>query len=454
MERPKPLRTLARELAAGTVTARQVIEDSLARITDTGGEGGRAFISVAAAEARASADAVDGLRAAGVPVPPFAGVPVGVKDLADIAGQVTTAGSTVLADRPPAATDAPAVARLRAAGFIPVGRTNMTEFAYSGLGLNPHHGTPAAPWDRATGRVPGGSSSGTAVAVADGMVPVGLGTDTGGSCRIPAAYCGIVGFKPTADRVPLSGIVPLSDSLDSAGPLASTVDCCTVADAVLAGEPVPESVEGPEPSRLRLAVPTHYFLNGLDAPVADAFNAALAALSAAGVTVEEIPFPELDGIPDLYVNGGLAAAEAYAWHRPLLAERGDGYDQRVRVRIEGGAAITAADYLDIRRGREALIAVAADRIEGYDALVHPTTPILPPVIASFDDGDPAHYGERNLLSLRNTMVGNMLDTCGLSIPATPRGEAPVGFGLLGRPGGDRRLLSVGRTVESILDRAG
>ena len=177
----------------------------------------------------------DGMRASGAVVPPLAGIPVAIKDLCDLVGEVTTAGSVVLADRPPAEADAPVAARMRAAGLIPMGRTNMTEFAYSGLGLNSHHDTPRSPWDRATGRIPGGSSSGTAVAVADGMALAGLGTDTGGSCRIPAAFCGIVGYKPTASRVPLDGIVPLAPSLDSVGPLAPSVDCCALVDAIMAG---------------------------------------------------------------------------------------------------------------------------------------------------------------------------------------------------------------------------
>jgi aspartyl-tRNA(Asn)/glutamyl-tRNA(Gln) amidotransferase subunit A len=235
----KTIRELAADLAAGQVTARELVDECLVAIEDPAGEGSRAFLSVAAERARATADGYDTIRAGGGALPPFAGIPLAVKDLFDVAGEVTTAGSIALADRPPAETDAPAVARVRAAGFIPLGRTNMTEFAYSGLGLNAHHDTPRSPWDRATGRIPGGSSSGTAVAVADGMAVAGLGTDTGGSCRIPAAFCGVVGYKPTAARVPREGVTPLSFSLDSVGPLARTVDCCAILDDILAAAPAP-----------------------------------------------------------------------------------------------------------------------------------------------------------------------------------------------------------------------
>jgi aspartyl-tRNA(Asn)/glutamyl-tRNA(Gln) amidotransferase subunit A len=221
-------------LAGGTTTSRALVEDSLARIADPAGEGARAFIKVHTDAARAMADAMDTLRRAGRAPSRYAGIPVGLKDLFDITGEPTPAGSRALADAPPATANAPVVQRMLAAGFVPVGRTNMTEFAFSGLGINPHYGTPLSPWDRGSARIPGGSSSGTAVAVADGMVAAGLGTDTGGSCRIPAAFCGVVGYKPTARRVPIDGVLPLAPSLDSVGPLAPSVACCAVIDAILA----------------------------------------------------------------------------------------------------------------------------------------------------------------------------------------------------------------------------
>ncbi len=446
----KTLRELAVDLASGAVTAGQLVGECLEAITDPTGEGGRAFVLVAADRARATAAAVDAARRAGALLPPWAGIPVAVKDLCDIEGEVTTAGSVVLADRPPAAASAPVVARLVAAGFVVIGRTNMTEFAYSGLGLNPHHDTPRSPWDRATGRIPGGSSSGTAVAVADGMAAVGLGTDTGGSCRIPAAFCRLVGWKPTARRVPLDGIVPLAPSLDSVGPLGHSTDCCAIVDDVFSGGDGMVATDARPAAGIRLAAITDFVLDGLDPEVAAAHEAALATLRAAGVTVEEIPFPEITELPTINSGGGLATAEAYHWHRELLAFAGDRYDQRVRLRIEPGALQTAADYLDLLAARRRLIAAAAARLAGFDAFVLPTVARIPPPVASFDSGDPAYYSTTNLACLRNTAVGNFLDACALSVPASAPGEAPVGLMIMGAPMGDAALFEVGRTVERVL----
>src|SRR5579859_3117135 len=253
---PNPtLAALADDLEAGRTTSRKLVEECLARIADPAGEGPRTFIHVDRAAALEAADAMDRLRKANAAPSPFAGIPVSIKDLFDIKGQVTRAGSRALDDSAPADADAPAVARLKRAGFVVIGRTNMTEFAYSGIGINPHYDTPKCAWNRGVGHVPGGSSSGAAVSVVDRMAYGALGTDTGGSCRIPAAYNGIVGFKPTQRRVPLDGGVPLSFSLDSFGPLARTVACCAVLDAVLADEPI-EPLQRRPIKGMRLAVPT------------------------------------------------------------------------------------------------------------------------------------------------------------------------------------------------------
>src|SRR5262245_63905362 len=275
------LTSLADDLEQGRTSARKLVEECIARIADPAVEGQRAFIHVDKDAALEAADAMDHLRKANAAPSRFAGIPVSIKDLFDIKGQVTRAGSRALDDSPPAAADAPVVARLRAAGFIVIGRTNMTEFAYSGIGINPHFGTPKSVWKRAAGHVPGGSSSGAAVSVADGMAYGALGTDTGGSCRIPAAYNGIVGYKPTQRRVPLDGGVPLSSSLDSFGPLANSVACCATLDAVLAGEGItpikPRPIKG-----MRLAVSTTVPLDDLDDAVAKTFDRALQTLSKAG----------------------------------------------------------------------------------------------------------------------------------------------------------------------------
>jgi aspartyl-tRNA(Asn)/glutamyl-tRNA(Gln) amidotransferase subunit A len=335
------LETLADDLAAGRTTSRALVEACIARIDDPAGEGLRAFVSLDRARALAAADAMDALRHAGAAPSPFAGIPIAIKDLFDIAGEVTTAGSKALADQPPAMTDAVAVARLRQAGFVLLGRASMTEFAYSGLGMNPHYGDPRAPWDRATGRVSGGSTSGGAVAVADGMAHAALGTDTGGSCRIPAAFCGIVGYKPTARRVPQGGCVPLSPSLDSIGPLARSVACCAALDAILAGEGFAPLVPAPL-AGLRLAVPTTIALDGLAPEVEAAFEAALARLAKAGALVSRIAVPEFDEIGPINAKGGLTAPESFAWHRELLGSEGSalrpprlGPDQARRKRHRG-----------------------------------------------------------------------------------------------------------------------
>src|SRR3954468_19347782 len=281
------LATLAADLDAGRTTARKLVEECIARIADPAGEGQRVFIHVDKEAALHAADAMDRLRKANAAPSPYAGIPVSIKDLFDIKGQVTRAGSRALEDSAPAEADAPAVARLRRAGFVVIGRTNMTEFAYSGIGINPHYGTPKGAWNRGEGHVPGGSSSGAAVSVLDGMAHAALGTDTGGSCRIPAAFNGIVGYKPTQRRVPLDGGVPLSTTLDSFGPLANTAGCCAILDAVLANEPIvplrPRPVQG-----MRLAVPTTIALDDLDAEISGTFERALKSLADHGAIIERI----------------------------------------------------------------------------------------------------------------------------------------------------------------------
>jgi aspartyl-tRNA(Asn)/glutamyl-tRNA(Gln) amidotransferase subunit A len=444
------MRTLeehAQALANGHTSSRALVEQCLARIADPNGEGPRAFIKVHAEQARAMADAMDTLRRARREPTRYAGIPVSLKDLFDIAGEATPAGSQVLADAPPATAHAVVVQRMLAAGFVPMGRTNMTEFAFSGLGINPHYGTPCSPWDRAERRIPGGSSSGTAVSVSDGMAIAGLGTDTGGSCRIPAAFCGIVGYKPTARRVPITGVLPLAPSLDSVGPIASSVACCAVIDAVLAGDaatpPVPASLNG-----LRLAVPTNVVLEGMDVAVSGAFDRALAALSRAGAHIAHVHFPAFDEVPAVNAKGGFAASEAYAWHRALLAEKAAGYDPRIRMRIERGERMTAAEYVELAAARQRLIADFDASTRQFDALVMPTVPIVPPRIAELDDE--REYNRINLHILRNTALGNFFDRCSISLPCHREGEPPVGLMLVGETLGDARLFAIAAAVEAAL----
>ena len=441
------LATLAADLEAGRTSARKLVEDCLARIGDASGEGIRAFIHVDKEAAIEAADAMDRLRKAKAAPSPYAGIPVSIKDLFDIKGQVTRAGSRALEDSAPAEADAPVVARLRRAGFIVIGRTNMTEFAYSGIGINPHFGTPKGTWQRHVGHVPGGSSSGAAVSVADGMAHGGLGTDTGGSCRIPAAYNGIVGFKPTQRRVPLDGGVPLSFTLDSFGPLARTAGCCAVLDSVLADETFaplqPRPVRG-----MRLAVPVTVALDDLDDAVAKTFERTLETLSRQGALIERIAVPEFLDVGVMNSKGGFAAAESYAWHRYLITSKGDDYDPRVSVRILRGEAISAADYIDLLGARKSLIARAAKRIAPYDALVMPTTANTPPRIA--DLADDKAFAKANLLSLRNCTLINMIDGCAISLPCHREGEVPVGLMLAAAGGSDRRIFELAAGMEAAI----
>jgi len=443
------LAAAAEALAAGRTTALDLTEAALARIADPSGEGGRAFLDVQAEKARASARAMDALRAAGRAPSPWAGIPISVKDLFDQQGLPTRAGAVALEDAPPATATAPAVARLERAGFVVLGRTNMVEFAFSGLGVNPHHGTPRSPWDRATGRLPGGSSSGAAVAVADGMGLGALGSDTGGSCRVPAALCGIVGYKPTAKRVPLEGVLPLSSSLDSIGPLANTVGCCAVLDALMAGA----ETAAPPPARpvagLRFGLPeATYLFEGLEPVVAEAFARAVARLEAAGARIERFTLPELAEIPVVNAAGGFTAAESYAWHRALLERARDRYDPRILARILRGASMGAADYLDLHKARARIIAAAAARTAPYDAVLCPTTALTPPAISAVEDE--AEYNRINLLLLRNTAAFNFLDRCSISLPCHAPGEAPVGLMLSGAHDGDAALFATAAAVEAAL----
>jgi aspartyl-tRNA(Asn)/glutamyl-tRNA(Gln) amidotransferase subunit A len=436
----------AQALADGTTTSRVLIEDCLARIADPAGEGAATFTAVHAKAARAMADAADALRRVGRETSRYAGIPIGVKDLFDMAGETTRAGSRALQDAPPATTTATAVTRMIAAGFVPVGRTNMSEFAYSGLGINPHCGTPRAPWERTAGRIPGGSSSGSAVAIADGMAVAALGTDTGGSCRIPAAFCGVVGYKPTARRIPLDGALPLAPSLDSIGPLAPSVACCAVVDAVLAGK-APTPPPGMPLAGLCLAVP-EALLDGMDADVATAFSRALAVLSVAGAAIRHVAFAAFGQIAEAGAFGGFAAAEAYAWHRRLLAEKGALYDPRIRMRIERGGKQSAADYIDLLTARARIIAEFDAATRGFDALVLPTVPLVPPRMADLDAE--ADYSRINLLALRNTLPANFMDRCSISIPCHQPGEPPVGLMLMGDTMGDARLFAIAAAVEAAL----
>jgi aspartyl-tRNA(Asn)/glutamyl-tRNA(Gln) amidotransferase subunit A len=433
---------LAADLAAGRTTAEELVEDCLARIADPEGEGERACVHVDADGAREAARQLDALRRAGDEPSPFAGISVTVKDLFDVRGQVTRAGSRVL-DGPPAECDATAVARWRQAGLVIIARTNMTEFAFSGLGLNPHHGTPLNPWDRARGRIPGGSSSGAAVTVTDGMAHGALGTDTGGSCRIPASLCGIVGFKPTQARIPRDGMVPLSQTLDAVGVLGRSVACCAVLEAILAGnEPGPPATLERPP---RLAVPPNYLWTDVEPAVATAFERAARRLGEAGAQLVDVELPELDAIGELNAAGGFAAAESWRWHRELVGARADDYDPRVLVRIRRGEALGEHDLQLLRERRAAIIEGVRARLEGFDAFACPTVPIVAPPLDAFADDD--EYTRLNLLALRNPTVVNVLDGCAISVPMHEPGEPPTGMMVAGMKEEDAKVLRIAAWME-------
>lgn len=438
---------LAGLLAAGKTSAQALTEACLARIEDSGGEGARTFTAVDRAAAMAAAKAADSLRKANAAPSRYAGIPVSVKDLFDVAGEVTRAGSKALSGAP-ASGDAVAVARLRRAGLVVVGRTNMTEFAFSGLGLNPHYGTPLNPWDRATGRIPGGSSSGAAISVTDGMAHAGLGTDTGGSCRIPAAFTGLVGNKPTQARVPRDGAVPLSTTLDSIGTIARSVACCATLDAILADEPCPDTASR-DVAGLRFAVPRTFVLEGMDETVSSAYERALRRLAEAGAAISEIDVPEFAEIPDINAKGGFAASESWAWHQKLIAESEGLYDPRVVSRIKRGAGQSAADYIDLMNRRRSLIARVSRVMAFADAFLCPTVPVIAPPLAALADDDEA-YTRLNLLALRNPTVINMIDGCALSVPMQEAGEAPSGLMICGLGGQDANLFTIAGAVERAL----
>ncbi|HEV2269714.1 MAG TPA: amidase [Steroidobacteraceae bacterium] len=443
----KTLASLAHDLEAGVTTSRRLVEECLARIADPQGEGARTFIKVHVEPGRAAADYYDRLRAHGLTLSPWAGIPVSVKDLFDMAGDVTTAGSQLLRGQPPANEDCPAVARLRAAGFIPIGRTNMTEFAYSGLGLNPHYGTPLNPFERQRRRAPGGSSSGAAISITEEMSYGALGTDTGGSTRIPAAFCGIAGFKPTARRVPASGVFPLSQSLDSVGPLAASVACCAALDAILANEST-AMLDVVGLRGRRFAIATHYVLDALEPHVASSFERTIRELRAAGAVIDEIPLAELDELPDINRLGGFAGAEAYALHRERLETQQDRFDPRVSMRILRAREQSAADYIDLIRARADLQSRVDERLAEYDAVLMPTTPIIAPLLQELESDEA--YVRINALALHNTAVTNFLDRCAISVPCQEAGTAPVGLMLMGPHGGDRRMLAIAAAVEALV----
>jgi aspartyl-tRNA(Asn)/glutamyl-tRNA(Gln) amidotransferase subunit A len=438
----------ARDLRNGKTSSQALVDEALAKSHDPDGEGARVFVSILDEAARAFARASDASRQAGLERSVIDGMPVTVKDLFDVKGETTCAGSMILKKYPRARENSAVVQRLLAAGAVIVGRTNMTEFAYSGLGINPFYGTPRNVWDRKTGRIPGGSSSGAAVSVADGMAVAAIGTDTGGSIRIPAALNGLVGFKPTARRMPGKGVLSLSPSFDTVGPIARSVACCAALDAILSGDD--ESGMAPMPLRgLRCLLPNTVVLDGMDEHVAKTFWKSISKLSEAGVWIDERPMEAFSRLGEINPKGRLQAAEAWAWARKFILGHAGECDPRVVSRIQRGEDVSAAEYIELLQARAAWISEIERVIEPYDAMIMPTVPLIAPAIEELAASDEAYF-KTNAAMLRNPSFINFLDGCALTIPCHGAGEAPVGLTLAGGALCDRRILSIGLAMEALL----
>jgi len=442
---------LTQDLRAGVVSARQLVEQALARISDPDGEGGRTFMTVWEDRARELAEYVDRHELWRNERLPLCGIPLSVKDVFDIAGEITRAGSIALEDQPPAAADAEAVLRLRSAGAILIGRTTMSEFAFSGIGLNHHFGTPNNPWDRAIGRIAGGSSSGSAVAVADGMCAASLASDTGGSIRAPAALCGLTGFKPTASSALLQGVFPRSYSLDTVGPIARSVSCCAIINAALSGRGALATPPTLSVSGLRLGVIEGEPTDGLASDVAAAYTNALSRLSERGAGLVQLSLPEIEKIRDINSRGGISPPEAFAIHRDRIATRSELIDPIFLARLRKGEAVRAADYVDALRQRQIIMAEVRIKTRQFDAIVMPTCPVVAPRIE--DVQEPGAFEKMSALILRNCNLANFLDCPALSVPIHPPGTAPVGLMLIGAHGQDNDLLRVGLSVEDAMARS-
>ena len=445
------LRELAAALRDGRVTAVQLIEQARARAQASES----VFIELNPG-LLPLAESIDRARAQGRAAPALAGVPIALKDLFNLRNEITLAGSIVRKHyAQPEAADAVVVAPLRAAGLLFLGRTNMSEFAFSGIGKNPHYGTPRSVWDRATGRLPGGSSSGSGVAVGEGIVPAALGSDTAGSCRIPAAFNGVVGVKPSFGRMSLNGIYPLSPTLDAPGPLAVDVDSCFILDQLMSGrlDPVAElpGLKPADVASMHFVVPDARVMQDLDPEVDDAFARAIDRLEAAGARIERVALPVLDRCDDFFIQRPVVVWEVFQHHREMLAQHADEYDPFVGTRMAAGADISDDEQQSRYAERAQIVAefnVQFDRL-GADALLYPTVACVPPAISATDDDDDAR--RVNLRCLRNTATVNYFDGCALTLPCHAAGSAPVGLMIAAKNGDDEKLYRIAAGVETLLD---
>jgi aspartyl-tRNA(Asn)/glutamyl-tRNA(Gln) amidotransferase subunit A len=430
-----------KSLDDGALSSVDLVRLCFDRIQRPSGEGARAFVRTYEESAFSEALESDRRRDAGHPLSLLDGIPVSIKDSIDEAGKTTNAGSRRgrIAER-----DSRVVRYLRESGAIVVGRTNMTEFAYSGLGLNPHFGTPASPWKREERRIPGGSSSGAAVSISDGFAVLAVGSDTGGSIRIPAAMCGVVGFKPTQDTTLLEGVVPLAPSLDSVGPLASDVEGCVALYSALSRRPVDKRDDYDRPVRLGRFVPDG--IPVLAPEIADAFEVAIASLQHAGFWISDLAFPPLAGARQLMGRGAIGPYEAYAALRPLIAGREMEIDRRVSIAIMRGCEVAESEYRAAIEMRNRLLTTVGSYCVALDALVMPTVPILPPKIAELE-ADIDQFAAANFAALGSCLPFNILGMCAISVPLPNAGGLPIGIQLVAPAGADHVLLRAARRVQ-------
>ncbi|TPN79436.1 amidase [Mesorhizobium sp. CU2] len=409
----------------------------------------KVYTKLYAEAARAAADASDARRKAGVSLGPLDGRIVSIKDLFDVAGEPTTAGSLMLANAAPATRDAAIVQGLRQAGAVVISKTNMTEFAFTAIGDNPHFGTPGNAVDASL--IPGGSSSGAGVAVGEGTSEISIGSDTGGSVRIPAALNGVVGFKPTARRVPLNGAFPLSMTLDSIGPLARSVADCAATDAVMAGEE-PAALEPVPLAGLRVGIARGVLFSETQAEVAAAFEDCIGRIGQAGARVVDLSIDDL--VAEMRAatrRGTIASMEGAEVHADwLTAGASVPVDPHVTGPLSRALAVPASVYIHTIRRRGELVAAMEQRLASVDVLALPTVPMVAPTIAAMA-GDEALRDRTEGLLLRNTQVANQFDLCAISLPM-PGMALPAGLMLVGRHGQDRRLLGVAAAVEVLLGR--
>jgi aspartyl-tRNA(Asn)/glutamyl-tRNA(Gln) amidotransferase subunit A len=435
-------------LNTGDITSVSLTEACLARAKDPLGQGQAVFTLINTQWAMECAALSDATRRAGEARSVLEGIPVSIKDSFDVAGQNTRAGSVVLQPARPANAHSAVTQRLLHAGAVLVGRTNMTEFAYSGLGINPHYATPLNPWARDEQRIPGGSSSGAAVAISDGMCLASVGTDTGGSARIPAALCGIAGFKSTASRIDHAGIIPLAPSLDAVGVLAADVRACAAVDAVIS-HAVRATPRARNLRQARFAVVTTLVQDGLCRQVAAGFSDALCKIRNAGAELVEVAIPEFEELAALNAGGGFAAAQSYAWHAGLIETNASLYDPKILTRILRGQNISAKDYIDLQRARSNWCQRVESRLADFDGWLMPTVPLVAPRMSELLDSDELYF-QVNALLLRNPSIVNFMDGCALSLPCHPIGTAPVGISLAGLPHTDTALLSWGLAIEAAI----